>query len=71
MPWLVVVLGGGGMYAIALLGRLYRPPIELPRLSATLPIARQARRRAKLVWLGVWKLVFLAIPAAFALIRVL
>ena len=53
----------------ALAGRLTRPPIELPRLSATLPITAAARRRAKLAWIVSWSLVFVLAPLAFALLR--
>lgn len=70
-PWLVVVLGGAGVYAIALTGRLFRPPIELPRLAATLPITSEARKRAKVAWIAAWLLVFVAVPAVFAAIRLL
>lgn len=69
-PWLVGVLTGAGMYAIALAGRLFRPPIELPRLAATLPITRGARTRAKVAWLTTWLLVFVAIPLVIAAVRI-
>ena len=68
-PWLVAVLAGAGMYAIALAGRLFRPPIELPRLAATLPITRAARTRAKVAWVVAWLVVFVAIPLVFAAVR--
>jgi hypothetical protein len=70
-PWLVVVLGGAGVYAVALTGRLFRPPIELPRLAATLPISSEARKRAKVAWIATWLLVFVALPAVFAAVRLL
>jgi hypothetical protein len=70
-PWLVAVLAGVGMYAIALAGRLFRPPIELPRLAATLPIATAARTRAKVAWVVAWALVFCVIPLGFAAARLL
>src|SRR6185437_286915 len=68
-PWLAAVLGGGALYGAALAGRLRRPPIELPRLSATLPIEPRARTAAKLAWIVAWAVVYLAIPATFALVR--
>jgi hypothetical protein len=68
-PWLVGTLAAAAVYALALAGRLRRPPIELPRLSATLPITASARARAKLAWLVVWLALFVAAPAAFALAR--
>jgi hypothetical protein len=67
--WLVGILGGAGLYAIALAGRLIRPPIELPRLAATLPIPHAARTRAKVAWLVTWCVVFVLIPLGFALLR--
>lgn len=70
-PWLVAVLAGVGMYAIALAGRLFRPPIELPRLAATLPIAAAARTRAKVAWVVAWVFVFCVIPLGFAAARLL
>jgi hypothetical protein len=69
-PWLAAVLGGGVLYGATLANRLRRPPIELPRLSATLPIESRARTVAKLAWTVAWLAVYLAIPAAFALVRV-
>jgi hypothetical protein len=68
-PWLAAVLGGGVLYAAVLANRLRRPPIELPRLSATLPIDARARTLAKLAWTAAWLVVYLAIPAAFVLAR--
>jgi hypothetical protein len=68
-PWLIAFAGGGALYGAALAERLRRPPIELPRLSATLPIAPSARRVAKLAWTVAWAVVYLAVPGAFALIR--
>ena len=70
-PWLVVVLGGAGIYAIALAGRLVRPPIELPRLAATLPITHEARTRAKIAWVVAWLVVFIVVPLGFAAARLL
>jgi hypothetical protein len=70
LPYIVVVAAGAALYAGALAGRLARPPIELPRLSATLPISQAARRRAKLAWLVTWSLVFVVVPLAFAVLRV-
>jgi len=70
-PWLVVVLGGTGLYAIALAGRLFKPPIELVRLAGTLPIASEARTRAKVVWVVAWLVVFVMVPLGFAVARLL
>jgi hypothetical protein len=68
-PWLVAVLAGTGMYAVALAGRLFRPPIELPRLAATLPISHAARTRAKVAWVVAWAVVFVLIPLGFVAVR--
>ncbi len=68
-PWLVATLAGAALYALALAGRLFRAPIELPRLSATLPISSAARTRAKIAWVTVWLTLFIVAPAAFALAR--
>jgi hypothetical protein len=68
-PWLAAALAAGGSYALVLAGRVRRPPIELPRQLATLPIARGAVSRAKLAWPAAWALVFVVVPLAFALAR--
>lgn len=69
LTWIVAVAAGAALYAGALASRLRRPPIELPRLTATLPITPAARRRAKLAWVAAWSLVFVVVPLAFALAR--
>lgn len=68
-PWLAAVIGGAASYGLVLAGRLRRPPIELARLSATLPLPPRARRRAKLAWLLGWWVVFVVAPAVFAALR--
>jgi hypothetical protein len=67
--WLIATLTGAALYAIALARRLGQPPIELARLSTTLPITAVARRRAKIAWLVAWLVVFLAVPTTLALVR--
>ncbi len=69
MPWLVGVLAGAAIYAVALAGRSRRPPIEIPRLAATLPISSAQIARAKLAWVIAWAIVFIAIPVVFAAAR--
>lgn len=69
--WLVVVGFGAALYASILAGRLYRPPIELVRLSATLPISAEARTRAKIAWVVAWAVVFVIVPSVFAAVRLL
>jgi hypothetical protein len=68
-PWLAAVIGGAASYGVVLAGRLRRPPIELARLSATLPLPPRAQQRAKLAWLLGWWSVFVAAPAVFAALR--
>lgn len=68
-PWLTVAIGGAATYGLVLAGRLRRPPIELVRLSATLPLTARARSRAKLAWLLGWWSIFAAAPAVFAALR--
>jgi hypothetical protein len=70
LPWIVAVVGAAVLYAGALAGRLARPPIELPRLSSTLPIHAAALRRARLAWIVSWSLVYVLVPLAFAVLRV-
>ncbi|HWO20962.1 MAG TPA: hypothetical protein VNO30_19480 [Kofleriaceae bacterium] len=66
VPWLTATIGGAAVYALALSARLRRPPIELPRLSSTLPIAPAAAARAKLAWLLGWWAIFVGVPGLFA-----
>jgi len=68
-PWLTVAIGGAAAYGVALAGRLRRPPIELLRLSATLPLTPRARRRARFAWLLGWWMIFAGVPAVFAALR--
>lgn len=68
-PWLAAVIGGAASYGLVLAGRLWQPPIELARLSATLPLSPRALARAKLAWLVGWWVVFVAAPAVFAALR--
>ncbi|MFN0252658.1 MAG: hypothetical protein ACKV2T_37625 [Kofleriaceae bacterium] len=69
MPWLVATLAGMTAYGLAVGGRLHRPPIELIRLSHSLPITNRARLRAKLAWVVGWWFVFVLAPGLFAALR--
>ncbi len=67
VAWLV---GCGA--AVGLLGRwlavaLARPPIELPRSTATLPVSTAAVTQARRAYVGLWLLVFAVGPAAVGL----
>lgn len=68
-PWLIATVVGTAAYGLAVGARLHRPPIELARLSHTLPIAPAARRRAKTAWLVGWWGVYVAAPGVFAALR--
>lgn len=69
VPWLTATLVGSTLYALALSGRLERAPIELPKLSASLPITPAARRLAKVAWVVGWWTIFVLAPALFAALR--
>jgi len=68
-PWLAATLASAAAYAVTLAGRLGRPPVELPRLAATLPIAPAAQRRARRAWLVGWWTIFVLLPGLFAALR--
>jgi hypothetical protein len=67
--WIAATSATAAAYALVLARRLWRPPIELPRLSSTLPLARSKLVTAKLAWLATWASVFVAIPLVLALVR--
>jgi hypothetical protein len=69
MPWLTAAIAGAAIYGLVLARRLRRPPIELVRLSAALPLGERLRRRARLAWLLGWWLTFTGAPAVFAALR--
>ncbi len=68
-PWLTAVLVGAAIYGLAVAGRLFKPPIELARMSLTLPISSVSVRRAKLAWVIGWWSIFVAVPGLFAALR--
>jgi hypothetical protein len=68
-PWLTIAIGGAAAYGLVLASRLRRPPIELPRLSATLPLTARAHARARLAWLLGWWSIFAGAPGVFAALR--
>jgi hypothetical protein len=67
--WLTVAIGGAAIYGLVLVTRLRRPPIELARLSSTLPLTTASLARAKLAWLLGWWAIFVLAPALFAALR--
>lgn len=68
-PWMTATLAGGAAYGIVLASRLQKKPIELSRLTATLPISAGAIARGKVAWVSGWWLIFVAAPGAFAVVR--
>ncbi|MEO8701453.1 MAG: hypothetical protein ABI867_15510 [Kofleriaceae bacterium] len=68
-PWLTATLAGAAAYGVVLAGRLQKRPIELAKLSDTLPISAAARERAKLAWIAGWWTIFVAVPGVFAVLR--
>ncbi|CAN5912171.1 hypothetical protein BH11MYX2_BH11MYX2_01150 [soil metagenome] len=70
LPYLIATIGSGVAYALVLRSRVRSPPIELARLSASLPIAPQAIARAKRAWILVWFGIFIVAPSVFTLLRV-
>jgi len=68
-PWLTATIAGAAAYGVVLAGRLQKKPIELPRLSSTLPISDTATKRAKVAWVIGWWTIYVAGPGSFAVIR--
>ena len=68
-PWLTAVFVSASIYGLAVAGRLFKPPIELARMSQTLPISSASVRRAKLAWVIGWWWIFVAVPGLFASVR--
>ncbi len=68
-PWLTATFAGAAAYGVVLGRRLGLPPIDLPRLSHTLPISNSARARANVAWIVGWWTMFVALPGAAAIAR--
>ncbi len=68
-PWLTGALAGAAAYGVVLASRLQKKPVELPRLTPTLPIALAAVSRAKVAWVIGWWVIFVAAPGVFAVLR--
>lgn len=66
VPWLTATLVGAALYGLTLFRRLHVAPIELPKLSATLPITPAAQRLAKVAWILGWATIFVIVPGVFA-----
>ncbi len=68
-PWLTGTLVASAAYGVVLARRLQNKPIELARLTSTLPISEAAIARAKLAWVLGWWTIFIAAPGVFAVAR--
>ncbi len=69
LPWASVILLGLAVYAVLMARRLVAPPVEIPRLLSTLPVAPSDARAAKRAAVLLRALVWIApggIPLALA-----
>jgi hypothetical protein len=64
--WTIGLAAGTAAYALALALRLSRPPVELPRLAAQLPVPDAAHRRARVAWMIGWLATFGTPPTVIA-----
>lgn len=69
LPVQGAALGGALVYALVLRVRLALPPIELPRLRATLPVTEADARAARTAYLAVWWGWAALAPGVLALVR--
>ncbi|HVK74610.1 MAG TPA: hypothetical protein VM734_14875 [Kofleriaceae bacterium] len=65
--WLGATAAVQGFLAAWLLRALTRPPLELPRLTATLPVTPSSVASARRAYVAGWSLVWFAVPAAVAI----
>lgn len=65
--WLAIVLAAAAAVAVLLARATTQPALELPRASATLPIAPAAITRARRALVGLWLAWWLAAPLAVAI----
>ncbi len=66
VAWLGVTAAALGFLAGWLSRALARPPLELPRLTATLPVTAASVAAARTAYVATWVALFLAAPAAIA-----
>ncbi len=64
--WLGTVSAALGFLAGWMTRALARPPLELPRLTATMPIAPASVATARLAYVTTWAALFVVAPAAIA-----
>ena len=67
--WAIGLAITGCVYAVTLAHRLVTAPIELPRLTAALPLRGTAVIRGKRAWLTSWMLIFLGPAAVLSTMR--
>ncbi|MBL8626035.1 MAG: hypothetical protein JNK64_32265 [Myxococcales bacterium] len=66
--WLAAALAGAGAIAVLLARATAQPAIELPRASATLPIAPAAVTTARRALVGLWLAWWIAAPLVVAIV---
>lgn len=66
VAWLGAVSAALGFLAGWLSRALARPPLELPRLTATLPIAPASVSTAQTAYVATWAVLYVVAPAAIA-----
>lgn len=62
LPWLVGCGAGAGLLGRWLIGAVARPPVELARSTATLPVTAGAVARARRAYVGLWLGAFVVVP---------
>ena len=68
LPWLVGCGAAAGLLGRWLGRAVARPPIELQRSTAVLPIAADDVARARRAYVGLWLVTFVVVPALVAFI---
>ncbi len=66
VAWLGVVTAALGFLAGWLVRALTRPPLELPRLTATLPVSEQSVATARTAYVATWAVMFALVPSTIA-----
>jgi hypothetical protein len=66
VAWLGTVSAALGFLAGWLTRALARPPLELPRLTATLPVAPGSVSTAQTAYVATWAMLYLVAPSAIA-----
>jgi hypothetical protein len=66
VAWIGAVSAALGFLAGWLTRALARPPLELPRLTATLPLAPASVATAQTAYVATWVVLYVIVPAAIA-----